>query len=757
MGNGTAPPQLPIADVLGPAEQQLNAPTVADLAQAPSLLAQPVAQNDAALAGEARRRSLRTLLRRIGLTLLVIGVLAGGAYAFLQRGDVSKLQSGNFSRVQVPLNKFTSKPALSGNLSQILTVNGQLNVNNSIVLTPGSQPVDPVTGQIYYDKTSNQIAYYNGTDFVTLVGTTSGDILQNTTNIQNITNTTNNTGSVNANNGSLNTIAKFTGTNTLGDSIIVDNGTSINVAGNINITGTASFGAEKSIWPTSTTPTNPTDVDNQSVELGVKFRTDSPGVVRGIRFYKGTNNTGTHIGSLWSSTGALMAQATFTNETATGWQTVRFATPVTVLPDTTYVASYHAPVGGYATDSLYFFGTGADNTPLHALQSGTDGGNGVFKYNASPTLPTQTFNATNYWVDIIYAESPPAGSYQINGAQITSADLANNSELAKRSSSQVFTGKNVFRPNNDDVNAFIIQSTTGNNIFTGDTANGRIYIGSSTNTNGVVLVLGTRDVAGDPSGVEGGMYYNSFQQMFRCYRDGVWADCATQQVSHAYESYDEFLGGATTSFTNNDNIGELGWHAYAIGANGTLNFNPSTPTPSADRPGVLWLQTPAVTNQGTTLGLSNASGGSMLLRGYTLMKAAVAIGATSNMVLRFGLTPETTATTQPISGVWWEANPAVSSEWQYCYGNGTTATCAPSLVDLTANTWARLEIRVHDANPGSGNVEFLVNGNSTIVSGLTLDTTTRISPAYTCYTTTGTAQNCYWDYFQLRGTTSAVR
>jgi hypothetical protein len=43
------------------------------------------------------------------------------------------------------------------------------------------------------------------------------------------------------------------------------------------------------------------------------------------------------------------------------------------------------------------------------------------------------------------------------------------------------------------------------------------------------------------------------------------------------------------------------------------------------------------------------------------------------------------------------------------------------------------------------------------VSGVTIDTTNPVSPAYSCYTTAGSAQDCFWDYFQLTGTTSARR
>ena len=51
------------------------------------------------------------------------------------------------------------------------------------------------------------------------------------------------------------------------------------------------------------------------VELGVKFKADYSGSITGIRFYKSAANTGTHIGSLWSTSGTRLAQATFTDET----------------------------------------------------------------------------------------------------------------------------------------------------------------------------------------------------------------------------------------------------------------------------------------------------------------------------------------------------------------------------------------------------------------------------------------------------------
>ena len=155
------------------------------------------------------------------------------------------------------------------------------------------------------------------------------------------------------------------------------------------------------IWDVSTTPALPTDPDPSAVELGVKFRSDSDGFITGIRFYKGPNNTGTHTGNLWSITGALLASATFTGETATGWQQVDFGSQVPITANTTYVASYHTTSGFYSVDTNYFAGSGLVNPPLQALAGGVDGPNGVYAYG-SGGFPTSTWASANYWVDVVF-------------------------------------------------------------------------------------------------------------------------------------------------------------------------------------------------------------------------------------------------------------------------------------------------------------------------------------------------------------------
>ncbi|MEJ0084588.1 MAG: DUF4082 domain-containing protein [Pseudomonadota bacterium] len=157
-----------------------------------------------------------------------------------------------------------------------------------------------------------------------------------------------------------------------------------------------------SIWSGSATPAVASDSDTGSVELGVKFRSDINGYIKGIRFYKGAANGGTHTGTLWSASGAALAQATFVDETGSGWQQVLFTTPVPVTANTVYVASYHAPVGGYSYTAAQFESVGVDNGILHALSSPVASGNGLYNYSSEVSFPASSFNATNYWVDVVF-------------------------------------------------------------------------------------------------------------------------------------------------------------------------------------------------------------------------------------------------------------------------------------------------------------------------------------------------------------------
>jgi uncharacterized repeat protein (TIGR01451 family) len=163
-------------------------------------------------------------------------------------------------------------------------------------------------------------------------------------------------------------------------------------------------GSSISIWSPTAVPGTPWKSDGAAT-LGVKFRSDANGTISGIRFYKGAGNNGTHMGLLYNSSGTLLAQATFTNETASGWQQVSFPSPVAIAANTTYIAAYFSTTG-YAYDGSYFTSSGVDNAPLHALRSGVSGANGVYAYGGTPQFPASSAGDANYWADVIFNTVP---------------------------------------------------------------------------------------------------------------------------------------------------------------------------------------------------------------------------------------------------------------------------------------------------------------------------------------------------------------
>jgi O-glycosyl hydrolase len=179
---------------------------------------------------------------------------------------------------------------------------------------------------------------------------------------------------------------------------------------------------------------DPNIVAHGGVELGTKFRSDVAGTITGVRFWKGSQNNGPHTGELWSSTGQLLASATFMDPALSGWQQVNFSGPVAITANTTYIVSYHTTAGFIAYAPNAFTIGGIDNAPLHALANGVDGNNGVYSYDTTPgvsNFPTSyNSQSPNYWVDVVFsptsatnsifaATSAPAGNLQnVNDATI---------------------------------------------------------------------------------------------------------------------------------------------------------------------------------------------------------------------------------------------------------------------------------------------------------------------------------------------------
>ena len=247
----------------------------------------------------------------------------------------------------------------------------------------------------------------------------------------------------------------------------------------------------------SQTVTGTQDADPSAVELGVKFRSDVPGQIVGIRFFKTSGNTGAHTGSLWSSTGQRLATVTFAAESASGWQEAAFSAPVTIQPGTTYVASYHTNTGRYATGTS-FAAAGVDAAPLHALREGVDGPNGVYAYGAGNVFPTNTWQSANYLVDVLFTSTAPADTAP---PTVTATTPAADAAGASIDADITATFSEPIDPATVNSTTFVLRDPSGNvvpAVVTYNVANRRAVL----NPN-AALAQGTRYTATIKGGADG--------------------------------------------------------------------------------------------------------------------------------------------------------------------------------------------------------------------------------------------------------------
>ncbi len=205
-------------------------------------------------------------------------------------------------------------------------------------------------------------------------------------------------------------------------------------------TGTAPV--TESIWGTSYSPRVNSDYDGspgQTFELGVQFESNVAGKVTGVLFYKQSAMTGTNVGHLWSSSGTLLASATFSNETRSGWQEVTFSQPVAILANTFYTVSYSTGSPLFYYDSGYF-SKGVTNGNLTAPSSTDIGGkvldNGVYNYGGE--FPIASQYEANFWVDLAFSPTTSSSAGARTGA--VAASTSGSAATATGQSGYAITG-----------------------------------------------------------------------------------------------------------------------------------------------------------------------------------------------------------------------------------------------------------------------------------------------------------------------------
>lgn len=251
-------PKPGINDVLASDPEEL--PTLSPIVGRGESLEAPVKQNEL-----GPRLPIKRLF---GVCLLTVGLIAG-VFLALHTISLNKQQTANDASLAdkslrlksqtIPLTSLGLKTASPLNTATgTLTVNGNVNVTNSLVLDPTPAPADAVAGQLYFDHSHNQLGFYNGSSFIYLQGS-SGTQVTNyyTTNVtnNNVTNVTSGSSSSSGPTGTAGDIAMFTASNTLGNSIITENGTTINVGGSTINIGAAATPANVTVGSTNNNST----------------------------------------------------------------------------------------------------------------------------------------------------------------------------------------------------------------------------------------------------------------------------------------------------------------------------------------------------------------------------------------------------------------------------------------------------------------------------------------------------------------------
>lgn len=167
-----------------------------------------------------------------------------------------------------------------------------------------------------------------------------------------------------------------------------------------------------------------------------------------------------------------------------------------------------ATFNGGATIDTFSGGTWINmpTTGPSAIGTGGAGSNAWIGYAAG---------AGNYFSDAAAGDL----AYRNTSGRILLGNSSGHSQVALSSNNI------TFNPLADTVNAFQIQNAANSPFFTVDTsASMKIQVGSSTpDANGIQFVLDSSSA--EPTGVAGGIYYNSTNNRMRCYEASAWRNC----------------------------------------------------------------------------------------------------------------------------------------------------------------------------------------------------------------------------------------
>ncbi len=340
---------------------------------------------------------------------------------------------------------------------------------------------------------------------------------------------------------------------------------------------------------------------------------------------------------------------------------------------------------------------------------------GTVSVGSGMTTGTITIGGASQTGTITLGQATTSQIINIGAAQTATG----NTLTVNMASSATGTGKALVTiGNTNDSSSLTLQAGTGNvSLLT----TGNVTIGTADGT-GTLLVLDTKNTftsgpqVGDPTGVAGGMYYNSATGSFRCYEIDHWRDCL-QSARTSYHVTNDMVSFVASGDIDPD-PGSAGMYDTVTSVTGHTGIVlMSTNTGGAGT--WLWVAPRSSGNSVTLFGNGD------YWRQETVMSIPSAFGlsnsdGTNRYTFRSGFIDDmSTQSGNGNDGCFFRYTHNINSgKWQgVCRNNNTESTCdtaSTSGTTVATDTWYRLTVSV---NAAGNSADFQVNGSTTNGTG----------------------------------------
>ncbi len=377
-------------------------------------------------------------------------------------------------------------------------------------------------------------------------------------------------------------------------------------------------------------------------------------------------------------------------------------------------------------------------------------GNRMTDDSCSGTCYAISIKATasgNYFADNVFNSTP--GTAVVSN--LGSGTVYSNQPLAE-------DGAGVTNQAANSTAAFKIQNATGGSLFTVDSTNSRLYVGTvAGDTTGTVLVLGNKTDAGNPTGVDGAMYYNSDSKSFECYKNGLWGDCNFASLRSEWVLQEDFIDAGVATAT----IGTYEWTLTDTSTATEAKVSAAADASNRDRWGIYQTTTAATAGSGNMLrldpnGMAGTPSNMTVEFDHGPSNAAAANG--TQTVVRIGLMNGTTTSADPTDGIYFQYNTTTTAgNWFMCAQNNNAVTCLDTGVarTTTINTYQRFKFVT---NSTGASVEFFINEASVGTVSANLPANIRpIGPAIAMHTVDAVARAWKIDYYQIKRNLTTLR